>query len=218
MSYTGLFKRIIPLYEHLARASFDQLVCSITPNFGGWGSDRSNMLGCDRANKKCHEKRQLMIENQNLRDRLRASEEEVRVLREGCRWILMFDIPHLVPPVEFDDTLLLNRRRNRRRADTCSSGSYKKATINTRRFVVNLWFLRLWANLQPKTNCEIGRLFTTGAVVSSDGNARSVGRDTVLATPTMTCKGGAEDMPGLTDMEGKPLGDKRASSELAMHC
>lgn len=40
----------------------------------------------------------------------------------------------------------------------------------------------------------------------------------MLATPTMTCKGRmTEDSLALTDMDGKPLTDKKASSELAMH-
>jgi L-fuculose-phosphate aldolase len=40
----------------------------------------------------------------------------------------------------------------------------------------------------------------------------------ILATPTMTCKGRTSDeMLALTDIEGKPLNDRRASSELAMH-
>ncbi|MFN6965087.1 MAG: class II aldolase/adducin family protein [Pyrinomonadaceae bacterium] len=67
---------------------------------------------------------------------------------------------------------------------------------------------------------EIGRLmYERSYVVSSDGNI-SVRLDdnTVLATPTMTCKGRmTENSLALTDMEGKPLSDKRASSELAMH-
>lgn len=67
---------------------------------------------------------------------------------------------------------------------------------------------------------EIGRLlYERSYVVASDGNI-SIRLDerTVLATPTMTCKGRmTEDCLALTDMEGKPLSDKRASSELAMH-
>src|SRR3989454_11389272 len=56
-------------------------------------------------------------------------------------------------------------------------------------------------------------------VVSSDGNV-SVRLDDsrVLATPTMTCKGRTTaDMLAITDLEGRPLNDRRASSELAMH-
>ena len=71
-----------------------------------------------------------------------------------------------------------------------------------------------------KLICEIGRLlYERSYVVSSDGNV-SVRLDdnTVLATPTMTCKGRmTEDSLALTDLEGKPLSDRRASSELAMH-
>src|SRR5689334_25022678 len=68
--------------------------------------------------------------------------------------------------------------------------------------------------------CEIGRLmYERSYVVSSDGNISvRLDENTVLATPTMMCKGRmTEDALALTDLEGKPLSDKRASSELAMH-
>jgi L-fuculose-phosphate aldolase len=71
-----------------------------------------------------------------------------------------------------------------------------------------------------KLICEIGRLlYERSYVVSSDGNVSiRLDENTVLATPTMTCKGRmTEDSLALTDMDGKPLTDKRASSELAMH-
>ena len=71
-----------------------------------------------------------------------------------------------------------------------------------------------------KLICEIGRLlYERSYVVSSDGNVSiRLDENTVLATPTMTCKGRmTEDDLALTDMEGKPLTGKRASSELAMH-
>lgn len=67
---------------------------------------------------------------------------------------------------------------------------------------------------------EIGKLlYDRSYVVSSDGNVSiRLDENTVLATPTMTCKGRmTEDCLALTDMDGKPLTDKRASSELAMH-
>ena len=67
---------------------------------------------------------------------------------------------------------------------------------------------------------EIGKLlYERSYVVSSDGNVSvRLDENTVLATPTMTCKGRmTEDDLALTDMDGKPLSDKRASSELAMH-
>jgi L-fuculose-phosphate aldolase len=42
--------------------------------------------------------------------------------------------------------------------------------------------------------------------------------DRILATPTMTCKGRmTEDLIAITDLEGRALNDRRASSELAMH-
>src|SRR5881296_1105781 len=62
-------------------------------------------------------------------------------------------------------------------------------------------------------------MYERSYVVSSDGNVSVLLDDgRVLATPTMTCKGRTtEDMLAVTDIEGKPLNDRRASSELAMH-
>jgi L-fuculose-phosphate aldolase len=62
-------------------------------------------------------------------------------------------------------------------------------------------------------------MYERGYVVSSDGNV-SVRLDDnrILATPTMTCKGRmSEDLIAVTDLEGRALNDRRASSELAMH-
>src|SRR6185503_9284345 len=67
---------------------------------------------------------------------------------------------------------------------------------------------------------RIGRLmYDRSYVVSSDGNISAVLDDgRVVATPTMTCKGRmTEESLAVTDMSGKPLGHRRASSELAMH-
>ena len=67
---------------------------------------------------------------------------------------------------------------------------------------------------------RVGQLmYERSYVVSSDGNV-SVRLDDgrIVATPTMTCKGRmAEDSLAVTDLDGKPLTDKRPSSELAMH-
>ncbi|MCA1631202.1 MAG: class II aldolase/adducin family protein [Acidobacteria bacterium] len=67
---------------------------------------------------------------------------------------------------------------------------------------------------------RVGKLlYERGYVVSSDGNV-SVRLDDgrIVATPTQTCKGRmTEDSLALTDLEGKALNDRRASSELAMH-
>ena len=67
---------------------------------------------------------------------------------------------------------------------------------------------------------RVGRLmYEHSYVVSSDGNI-SIRLDDgrILATPTMTSKGRmTEESLAVTDIEGKPLTDKRASSELAMH-
>src|SRR5260370_12648465 len=65
--------------------------------------------------------------------------------------------------------------------------------------------------------CQL--MYERSYVVSSDGNV-SVQLDDgrVLATPTMTCKGRmTEDLIAVTDLEGRSLNDRRASSELAMH-
>lgn len=62
-------------------------------------------------------------------------------------------------------------------------------------------------------------LYERGYVVSSDGNV-SVRLDDgrIIATPTMTSKGRmTPDSLAVTDLEGKSLNDRRASSELAMH-
>src|SRR5512141_3278798 len=62
-------------------------------------------------------------------------------------------------------------------------------------------------------------MYERSYVVSSDGNV-SVRLDDgrVLSTPTMTCKGRmTEDLIAITDLEGRSLNDRRASSELAMH-
>jgi L-fuculose-phosphate aldolase len=67
---------------------------------------------------------------------------------------------------------------------------------------------------------RVGKLlYERGYVVSSDGNV-SVRLDDgrVLATPTQTCKGRmTEDSLAITDLAGKALNDRRASSELEMH-
>src|SRR5215468_6243069 len=62
-------------------------------------------------------------------------------------------------------------------------------------------------------------MYERSYVVSSDGNVSARLPDgRILATPTMTCKGRmAEDLLAITDLDGRALNDKRASSELAMH-
>jgi L-fuculose-phosphate aldolase len=67
---------------------------------------------------------------------------------------------------------------------------------------------------------RVGQLmYERSYVVSSDGNVSvRLADGRVLATPTQTCKGRmTEDSLALTDLEGKALNDRRASSELAMH-
>jgi L-fuculose-phosphate aldolase len=67
---------------------------------------------------------------------------------------------------------------------------------------------------------RVGKLmYERSYVVSSDGNI-SVRLDDgrIVATPTQVNKGRmTEEMLAVTDIEGKPLDDRRASSELAMH-
>ena len=62
-------------------------------------------------------------------------------------------------------------------------------------------------------------MYERSYVVSSDGNVSvRLDDDRILATPTMTCKGRmTEDLIAITDIEGKALNDRKASSELAMH-
>src|SRR3954464_13860778 len=66
---------------------------------------------------------------------------------------------------------------------------------------------------------RVGKLmYERSYVVSSDGNV-SVRLDDgrIVATPTQVNKGRmTEEMLAVTDIEGKPLNDRRASSELAM--
>ena len=67
---------------------------------------------------------------------------------------------------------------------------------------------------------EIGKLmYDKGYVTSSDGNISCrLDENRILATPTMTCKGRMTvDCLAITDLDGKALNDKKASSELAMH-
>jgi L-fuculose-phosphate aldolase len=67
---------------------------------------------------------------------------------------------------------------------------------------------------------RVGHLmYERSYVVSSDGNVSvRLDDDRVVATPTQTCKGRMdEEMLAVTDLEGKALNDRRASSELAMH-
>ena len=67
---------------------------------------------------------------------------------------------------------------------------------------------------------NIGRLlYERSYVVSSDGNV-SVRLDDgrIVATPTMMCKGRmTEDSLAVTDSAGRPLTDRKPSSELQMH-
>lgn len=96
MNYTGLFKRIIPfVLTFAAGLLLASLFVSITPDFKSWGSERRE--------RRCHDKRQLRIENETLRERLRATEGELRDARRGFTDpSVEFAIPDVPPPVEFD--------------------------------------------------------------------------------------------------------------------
>lgn len=96
MCYTGIFKRIIPfVLTFAAGLLLASLFVSITPNFNGWRGDRGGRRG--------HDKRQLLIENESLRERLRASEQEIRELRRGLPdRDAEFVIPEVAPPVELE--------------------------------------------------------------------------------------------------------------------
>lgn len=67
---------------------------------------------------------------------------------------------------------------------------------------------------------EVGRLmYKRSYVVSSDGNVSiRLDDNLLLASPTMTSKGRMTiDSLALTDIDGNPLNDRKASSELEMH-
>ncbi len=67
---------------------------------------------------------------------------------------------------------------------------------------------------------EVGTLlYDRSYVVAYDGNVSiRLDENAVLATPTMTSKGRmTEECLALTDIDGRALNDKKASSELAMH-
>src|SRR3954466_3570107 len=62
-------------------------------------------------------------------------------------------------------------------------------------------------------------MYERGFVVASDGNVSARLDDgRLLATPTMTCKGRmTQGLLAITDLDGRALNDRRASSELEMH-
>ena len=75
MFYTGLFKRIIPFVLTFAAGLFiaSIFVPLAVPNFSTWRESRRS--------RGCHEKRQLRIENDQLRERnltLQAENEELK--------------------------------------------------------------------------------------------------------------------------------------------
>lgn len=95
MFYTGLFKRIIPFVLTFAAGL---LVASF---FVSVGLPNLN-LRSERKWHKCHQKRQLKIENDQLRETvrdLRKENDELR--RSNGSWDAM--IKDAVPPVELDE-------------------------------------------------------------------------------------------------------------------
>lgn len=98
MFYTGLFKRIIPFgltfVAGLFVASF--FVSVGLPNPDGWREARRS--------RNCHEKRQLRMENQELRDTIRTQRHEIDELRRTSQdWDNDATILEAVPPVELDE-------------------------------------------------------------------------------------------------------------------
>lgn len=67
---------------------------------------------------------------------------------------------------------------------------------------------------------SVGRLmYERGYVVSSDGNLSvRIDDGRIVATPTMTSKGRmTEEALAIVDIAGRPLSDRKVSSEIAMH-
>ena len=98
MFYAGLFKRIIPFVLTFAAGL---LVASIfvpigLPSVRNWRETR-------RA-KNCHEKSQLRLENQELRDKVRTLKSENQELRRGAyEWDSDAEIMEAVPPVLMEE-------------------------------------------------------------------------------------------------------------------
>jgi hypothetical protein len=95
MCYTGLIKRIIPFVLTFAAGLFiASFFVSIAVPGERW-----------RSNRRAHrfqEMRQLRIENDELRERLRVMRMEIEELRLTKEDINEFVIPEVLPPASFE--------------------------------------------------------------------------------------------------------------------
>jgi hypothetical protein len=98
MFYVGLFKRIIPFVLTFAAGL---LIASIFvpigfPNAAKWREAR-------RAGK-CHERHQLRMENEELREKVRTQRSEIQELRRDAHeWDSDTEILNAVPPVILEE-------------------------------------------------------------------------------------------------------------------
>jgi len=98
MFYTGLFKRIIPFVLTFAAGLFvaSFFVSLAFPNFGGWREGRRS--------RGFHEKQQLRIENDELREKVRTLRNQNEELRRGIKdWDSDSEILNAVPPVDLEE-------------------------------------------------------------------------------------------------------------------
>jgi hypothetical protein len=95
MLYTGLFKRIIPFVVTFAAGLFlaSFFVSVALPSL-------SNMREVRRS-RSCHEKRQLRMERDELRDKVRTLRRQNEELRRNATDIDVL-LQEAVPPVELD--------------------------------------------------------------------------------------------------------------------
>ena len=94
MLYTGLFKRIIPFVLTFAAGLFiaSFFVSIALPSFGNWREGRRS--------RHWQEKRQVRMEMEELRERVRSLTRENEELRRNSdvKWML----ENAVPPVELE--------------------------------------------------------------------------------------------------------------------
>ena len=98
MFYTGLFKRIIPfLLTFAAGLMVASLFVPLAfPNLSEWRNARRS--------RGFHEKRQLRMENEELREKYRTLKKENEELRRGIKdWDADSEILNAVPPVELEE-------------------------------------------------------------------------------------------------------------------
>ena len=98
MFYTGLFKRIIPFVLTFAAGLFiaSFFVQLAFPSLSEWREARRS--------RGCHEKRQLRMENDELREKVRTLRNQNEEMRRGIKdWDTDEEILNAVPPVELDE-------------------------------------------------------------------------------------------------------------------